>query len=285
MNTVDNSLPYHSINQKNYTKHSSEFEKLEQLTSYLVYRDIEFLLLKYLLKNRSKNQPIKILDIGCSVGTSIIHFSQVIQSHGFKTDITGIDLNEATLAKASARLPHVKFKQVAIEDSLEELGQFHLIICNFVLVEMPNKEMKVLLKKAQRLLQEDAIMVVTNPTIFAYCTEYKWYSLNNQFLNNQPGIPPCAKKPRGEFAEDQPVTLQIIDPQTQKEIVTFHDFLHTQASYDGAYCAAELSLLERHCPLGKLEDNIPWLTETKISRMQIDILKKKNTYIDLKLNE
>jgi len=272
LEVMKNTIKHHKLNQKNYSKNPSDFKKLEDLNSYLIYRDVSVLLEKHLFNRISVDHVIHILDIGCSVGTSIIHFSQKIKSFGFNIKVTGIDLNAVTLNTAAKRLPDVKFKQITIEDSLKDLGKFDLIICNFVLVEMSTIAMQKLLIKAQKLLHKKGIMVVSNPTTAIYRAENRWYGLNNQFITNRPSLPPKTGFTDWEFTEDQAVTLQIIDPITQKEIVTFHDFLHTEKSYDAAYNVSNLRLLDRHKPLGKLDDEIQWLDEKEKPRLMIDVV-------------
>lgn len=267
-NNIDN---YGKLNQESYVKQLHLLQKLEESSSYLIYRDIPMLLSKH-LRQRVSGHTLNILDIGCSIGTSILYFTEALKSYPYEFNITGIDINSEALAVARKRFPMVMFQQISDTHALDDLGQFDLIICHFVLVEMHSDDMLNLLQKTRQLLSPPGLMFMTNPTVDIYDPKNDWYGINNKFIVNAPLEIEAQSDSKIGYAENQTVTLQVIDPKTDTEIITFHDFIHSEQAYDDAYQKAGFSLLDRHFPLGLSTDKIPWLNECHKPRLRIDIL-------------
>lgn len=265
---------YQTLNQESYSKQLYLLKKLEESNSYLIYRDIPILLSKH-VPQRISNDQINILDIGCSIGTSLLYFTNALQTYDYKLNAMGIDINADALAIARERFPTATFQQISDTDSWDDLGPFDLIICHFVLVEMHSDQMLNLLKKARKLLSSHGLMFVTNPTLDIYYPENDWYGVNNKFVDNIPIKTEGDIKSSLEYRENQTVILQAIDPNTNTEIITFHDFIHSEHAYDTAYQNAGFNLLERYFPMGLSTDKIPWLSELHKPRLRIDILSCK----------
>jgi len=258
------------FNQVNYTKAADIHNKIDlNSTLYLAYRDIPDLLEKHLF-SQSKKESYKLLDFGCGVGLSTEIISKIVTNAGYKIDIVGIDISDENLKFARLRLPQAKFLKVDPNQPLQNLGNFDLIICNFVLVENKYKEMVKILKIIQPLLMYSGVLIITNCTSKVYQRSNRWYSLNNDFYENEP-IETEIKKSL-KFKNDQPVKLQFF---TKNGSFTFFDFFHSEKAYRDAYEISGLELSELHKPLGLKNDGIPWKSEMKYSPYKIHILTKK----------
>lgn len=269
--TVENE---HGIkNQKNYSKKAAQHDTLTlNSTLYLAYRDINELLSRHLYP-KIENNHIKMLDFGCGVGLSTEIISQQIQKNtSFEVFITGVDVNEENLHIARKKLPHADLRCISPKDKLSDLGKFDLIICNFVLVEMPSDEMHAVLTLLQSKLSERGVLIVTNPTARAYRLENTWYSFNNQFPENTP-TQKRDKSQKLKFVEDQPIKVEVFSSKNSEQSFTFYDFFHSGDAYRNAYHAAGLHLLETHKPIGKPEDNMEWEAEKEIPPYKVHILK------------
>ena len=260
------SFSHGKTNQSNYKASAHLHAKINiDSTLFLAYRDIVFLLEKHLF-HHNKKETYRVLDFGCGAGLSTHIISQRIEEAGFKVDITGVDISEENLKQAKTRLPDAQFIQITPNQSLSKLGEFDIIICNFVLVENKYKEMLNILRSLQPLLANDGVLIVTNPSSKVYKQANKWYSLNNDFPENKPlGF----RNGKIKFQDDQPIKLQFYTSTTS---FTFSDFFHSGAAYKEAYKEAGLTLAETYKPVGYHSDGIPWKSEKDFSPYKIHIL-------------
>lgn len=265
---------YDKLNQKNYTYSAAKHNVLNHLDStlYLAYRDIADLLSIYLYPKLGSNS-VRMLDYGCGAGLSTKIISESICS-SINVDVTGVDINEKNLEVAKNKLPNAKFFCVNTNDDLSSLGKFDLIVCNFVLVEMPEKEMLTLLPRLKSLLSKNGILIITNPTARSYRLENKWYTFNNQFSQNAPLIK-LEGEERMKFQEDQPIRVQVFATRKSTESFTFYDFFHSGKAYRNAYEMSGLKLLATHKPKGKVEDMIEWKDENEKPVYKIHLLSLK----------
>lgn len=259
-------------NQENYTNKASDHDTLSlNSTLYLAYRDVNELLNRHLYKN-IKNNNLRVLDFGCGVGLSTQIISQQIQKNSeYTLSITGVDINPENLKLAKQKLPDGKFILITPEKTLNALGQFDLIICNFVLVEMQFKEMLLTLTQLRSRLSEQGIILITNPTARAYRFENQWYTFNNQFEENKPKIK-LESHNKLKFQEDQEIKVQVFSSKESDQNFIFHDYFHSGSAYRKAYASASLQLLETYKPIGKPEDNIKWEAEQTTPPYKMHIL-------------
>lgn len=267
-------------NQKNYDNDAFTHNKLGlNSTLYLAYRDIPELLKKYLF-DKAQKKRYRVLDFGCGTGLSTERITKMINNAGYQTDIFGIDISEENIQFARQRLAKATFLKVNLGDSLKYLGEFDLIICNFVLVENQQNKMNAILKDIQSLLTDSGISIITNCTSKAYKTSNKWYTFNNKFEENYPSE---LSNNKLKFKEDQPIKVQVFSSYGSDISFTFYDFFHSGSAYRNAYKAVGLDLLETHKPIGKESDGIEWESEKKHSPYKIHILSKhKKTAIEMK---
>lgn len=260
-------------NQTNYHHDAATHHKLGlDSTLYLAYRDIPMLLQKHLF-NKMNKMSLRVLDYGCGAGLSTELITKMITNAGYQPDIFGVDINEKNIKFASDRLPSATFIKINPGDRLNNLGEFDLIICNFVLVENKEVLMSEILKTIQSLLNESGISIITNCTSKSYKKTNKWYTFNNDFEENTPTV---ALGNKTTFVEDQPIKVQIFASYGSNIHFTFFDFYHSGAAYRRAYLAAGLDLIETHKPHGNETDGIPWRDEINQSPYKIHVLSKQN---------
>lgn len=263
---------HRSANQKNYNKNANGHNNALDLNStlYLAYRDLPTLLDKHLFK-RTDKPTYRVLDFGCGTGFSSKQVKTICTKAGKKVEIIGVDISQANLDLACTTVPDATFIMIKPEDSLDFLAnenKIDLIICNFVLLEMPTAEMATLLKKLQALLSTTGMMIATNYTPHFYDHKYSWVAVNNNFSENLPRDPLT-----NELADDQPVKSQSINSKQKKGFI-FCDFFHPQQVYKSTYENAGLELMQNHQPLGKPTDAIKWKSEAKLSPISIHVLYK-----------
>lgn len=260
--------------EKNQWNYDNDAETHNQLglnsTLYLAYRDIPTLLHNHLFE-KVKSEKIRVLDFGCGAGLSTELITTIINDAGYQTEIYGIDISEENIKFARQRLDNATFLKITPGESLKQLGEFDLIICNFVLVENQQDKMNAILEDIQSLLSETGIAIITNCSSKAYKTSNKWYTFNNQFAENYPSQ---LNEQQLKFKEDQAIKVQVFASHGSDISFTFYDFFHSGAVYRNAYQAAGLELIETHKPIGKESDGIAWEAEKESSPYKIHVLSK-----------
>jgi 2-polyprenyl-3-methyl-5-hydroxy-6-metoxy-1,4-benzoquinol methylase len=261
-------------NQDNYSMDAAKHNTLGlNSTLYLAYRDIPVLLDKHLF-SKTKKKGYRVLDFGCGAGLSTELIAKMITDAGFESEIVGIDVSEENINFAKQRLSKGKFIKVNPGEALNSLGEFDLVICNFVLVENKQESMPEILKMVNSLLNETGVSLVTNCSSKAYKRSNKWYTFNNNFDEN---VPTEKVGEKTKFKEDQPIKVQVYAAFGSSDSFTFFDFFHSGAAYKKAYMEAGLNLLETHKPLGKKNtDGIKWEAEAQFSPYKIHILSKQS---------
>lgn len=259
-------------NQANYSKDAVSHSALGlDSTLFLAYRDIPDILKKHLFEKSVKPQ-YRVLDFGCGAGLSTKLFSTMMTDSDHQVEMTGIDISEENLEQARKALPGAKFIKINPSESLRHLGEFDLVICNFVLVEANEKLMGDILNHIQSLLSDDGIAIITNCASRAYKKSNKWYTFNNDFSENELTE---LKGDKLKFKEDQPIKVQVFAGFGSDLSFTFFDFFHSGAAYRKAYQHAGLQLLETHKPIGRDSDDIKWLAEKHGSPYKIHIITKQ----------
>lgn len=263
-------------NQINYANQSASHAKFGlRSTLYLAYRDSKELLTKHLFQ-RSLKTTYRLLDYGCGAGLSTSIYAQIIRDEGYGVEIIGADINDDNLHNARIKMPDETFVKVDHEQSIEYLGKFDLIICNFVLVEHPYASMLEIIKQLRPLLEESGVLITTNTTRQAYKSSNRWYSLNNNFVENMPHEPKGSKL---IISDDQTVSLAINDPEKKEQLFQFFDFFHSGRAYRRAYAESGLELIQTHKPVGTVKDYIPWLSEMEASPYKIHVLYPNRSYL------
>ncbi|MGQ3892592.1 class I SAM-dependent methyltransferase [Legionella sp. CNM-4043-24] len=258
-------------NQSNYNSDAETHSLLDlDATLYLAYRDLPQLLEEHLFFKTPK-EAYKILDFGCGAGLSTALIEKAVTRSGHKIDVFGVDINAENIKQAQKRLPHAVFSTITPGQKLDFCEEFDLVICNFVLVEVEQRDMAMILQTIQSVLSASGVAIITNCSKQAYLRSNKWYTFNNDFDENTPHIQMDGKE---KFAEDQPIKAQVFTSGSRETSFTFYDFFHSGASYRQTYLAAGLTLLQTHKPVGRDSDGIAWEAEKERSPYKIHVLGK-----------
>lgn len=262
---------YENLNQANYKLHALEHAKFNlQSTLFLAYRDVNILLKKHLV-DRAIKQKFRLLDYGCGTGLSTFVYAETLSQMGCEVEVFGVDISLENLSIARSNFPAGSFLHI---NSIEEMSfeePFDLIICNFVLLELPQNQLRQVLDKLNSVINQEGILVVTNASRQSYDSSNRWYTLNNNFLQNKPQNATSNKIENG-----QQVSLAVKDPISGIELFKFHDFYYSSKSYANAFKESGFTIKETYKPLGKSEDGIPWLSEKEVSPYKIHVLCPEN---------
>lgn len=272
---------YKALNQENYNKNASEHNKLSiDSTQYLVYQDFKKLFQQHSPLSTNASE-LRVLDFGCGSGLSTQTIFNLLQDLNLTPDITGIDINTQTIQQAKERVPNANFLTVQKEDNLDHLGKFDLIVCNFVLVELKEKDMKFVLEKINSLLSDTGIAMITNCASKTYRSGIQWATLNTDFEENKPTE---LRNGKLKITEDHPVKNQVFDSFKKNSTFTFFDFFHSGEAYRRCFESSGLSLMATHKPIARESKDIPWADELKHSPYKIHIVKRTSPNLTLKHN-
>ena len=104
-----------------------------------------------------------ILDVGCSVGISTEY---LLNSFGNLNSITGLDLSPYFISMANYRAETLKLPITYIHDNAEKTkldsNSYDLIVCNFILHEVPKDPTKNILNEMYRLLRPGGILAIVD---------------------------------------------------------------------------------------------------------------------------
>jgi SAM-dependent methyltransferase len=195
---------------------------------YLAYREVRRFFKKYVDGN-------DVLDYGSGTGISI----EFLQNQGFYT--SGVDINPNMLNTAKANLKGVNLELIQPYTLFAE-NKYDLIFSSFVLEEIPTIDKIILYFKAANIALKDTgvLIVVTGNTAIT----------RNDFLTRI--IKPC------------PLLLNSGDMYkmyVHEFNIEFNDYYWTVDDFKLALAEANFDVKEIHFPLGKKEDNIPWVGE------------------------
>ena len=110
----------------------------------------------------STKVPENILDVGCSVGIS----TEYLYKHFNKCKtINGLDLSPYFVALATYRakeekLPITYYHQNAEYPNIK--NKYDLIVCNFILHEVPREPTKQIIKEMYKLLNENGVLAIVD---------------------------------------------------------------------------------------------------------------------------
>ncbi len=131
----------------------SELEKtlldLDKVNRWLGGNKITLNGVQRLLKNRSFNRPLKIIDVGCGNGSILKQVAQWGRSNGIKMQLIGIDANSNAMSIAERNLsgfPEVSFEAMDVfSEAFKEL-EADIILCTLTLHHFSDSEIEQLMK-------------------------------------------------------------------------------------------------------------------------------------------
>ena len=214
-------------------------------TYYLAFRDLPAILATHVHGRRA-------LDFGCGAGRS----TRFLQRLGF--DAVGVDVSRDMLAQARARDPEGDYREVADGD-FDALGpvRFDLVLCAFPFDNIPTLERKVrLLVGLKGLLPDQGRIVnlVSSPEIY----RHEWASFTTR------AYPENARAQSGD-----PVRIVITDIPDPRPV---EDTLWSEEAYGDTYARAGLGVRATYRPLGRDDEPVRWVNETRVAPWTIHVL-------------
>lgn len=212
-------------------------------TYYLGYRDIPHFLEKY---TAGKNA----IDYGCGTGRS----TRFLNENGF--DVIGVDISKKMLQQAikfdkKSNYLHIKNARIPVfDDSCD------LVFSCFVLLTVPSKkELLAIFKEVHRSLREGGIFIAVTASEDLY--SHEWVSYNINYPQNK------------DLKSGDEAKIQLKDLG-----VNYINYYWTDRDYTELFKQAGLKLLEKHFPVGKLNEGFNWISETKHAPYVVYILQK-----------
>lgn len=111
-----------------------------------------------LIKEKTGDKPLRVLELGAGVGTATLDFSK---SLNFKS-YTVSDVSENYLEAAKKRLgdPRFTFVQTAAEALPFEDEQYDLVFSVYLFHELPSKVREEVLKESMRVLKKSGVLAI-----------------------------------------------------------------------------------------------------------------------------
>lgn len=141
----------------------------------------------YLQKNHLNFKPLKILDMGCTVGMSTLRYCEAFPD----AEVHAIDVGAPVLryahARAESRGARVHFSQQNAEHTNFEDGSFDLVVSTILAHETSTSAWQNILTECHRLLKPGGIMVHADLPQFADIDVYSQFLFGNETrYNNEP---------------------------------------------------------------------------------------------------
>lgn len=229
--------------------YADAYAQLEFPGTYLLaYRDLPHILEQHVPGRRA-------LDFGCGAGRS----TRFLRRLGFS--VVGADISGEMLHHARAADPDGDYRLVADGDlSALENDAFDLILCAFTFDNIPTREKKVaILGGLRQLLAAGGrlVSVVSSPEI--YTNEWVSFSTRDFVADN-------LRARSGDVVRIINTAIANARP--------VEDILCTGEAYGQIYAAADLAVVSIVQPLGRDEDGVPWVNETRIAPWTIYVLAR-----------
>jgi len=229
--------------------YASDYSRLEWTGTYhLIHRDLPGIL-------RSHVSGLRALDFGCGTGRS----TRLLRSLGY--DCLGVDIARSMIESAIRLDPDGTYRLLAHGD-LDRFGEegFDLVLACFPFDNTPAQEKERLLPILARLLNPGGkfVNVVSDPSIYLH----EWASFTTiDFLDEN------------KTARDGDEVL--ITTREFKSDKPARDIVCTAEAYRELYHRAGLELQNEYRPLGRPEDGVAYVSETKIAPWAIHVLAKR----------
>lgn len=114
---------------------------------------------KDLISRIDKDQPLRIIDIGCGPGNS----TRELQNKWPSAQITGLDSSPNMIEKAKKDLPDIEWIVGDAGGDLSYLGKFDIVFSNAAIQWIPNHER--LLNKLFSMLKDEGVLAIQIPNV------------------------------------------------------------------------------------------------------------------------
>ncbi len=216
-------------------------------TYELAYRDLPDVFSRHIQGKRA-------LDFGCGTGRS----TRFLKRYGFS--VTGIDVASEMLARARQLDPNGDYRLVP-DGHCELLGteKFDLILCAFPFDNVPNERKTSLFRGLLATLTNSGRIVVVASTPEIY--RHEWASFST------------SRFPENQRARDGDV-VRIINVSAG-DMRPVEDIMCSDQLYRAIFHSAGLAIIEKLNPLGREDDQIKWVTETRVAPWVIYVLNSR----------
>lgn len=141
----------------------------------------------YLKRNAPDFRPLRILDMGCTVGHSTLPYKELFPN----AEVWGIDVARPQVRYAHARAAglglEVNFAQMNAEETRFPDGHFDLIVSHILLHETSGKAMPKVFKECHRILAPGGMMIHADLPPFDLMDPFTQFILDNEtWYNNEP---------------------------------------------------------------------------------------------------
>lgn len=216
-------------------------------TYQLIYRDLPGIIKRHVTGHRA-------LDFGCGTGRS----ARLLRSYGFQ--VTGIDIAETMIRSARQLHPEGDYRLCSPGEFLDRPPDgFDLVLAAFPFDNIPADQKRGLFCALRNLMAPSGrlINIVSSPEIYLH----EWASFSTQFFleNKDAKTGEIVRIVTREFKSGKPA----------------EDILCTPDAYRAIYDECELGIVAEERPLGRDEDGVTWLSETKIAPWTIYVLARK----------
>lgn len=217
-------------------------------TYFLAYRDLPAILEQHVRGRRA-------LDFGCGAGRS----TRFLRQLGFS--VVGADISEEMLRHARAADPDGDYRLVADGDlSALQDGAFDLVLSVFTFDNIPTREKKMaILGGLRQLLAAGGrlVSVVSSPEIYTH----EWVSFSTRDF--------VADNLRARSGDVVRILNTAIADARPVE-----DILWTGEAYGQVYAGSDLAVVSIVQPLGKEDEGIAWVNETRLAPWTIYVLAR-----------
>ena len=159
-------------------------DKLEIINRLLGGNKVTIKGLKELLKNKSKNKIITIVDLGCGHGDILRDIAKFGRKNNYTFRLIGIDANIAAIAYAkelSCEYSELSFKAIDIFSEDFKKQSYDIVLCTLFLHHFKNNELISFLKMA---IERATIGVVVND-LHRHKLAYYLFKLIGFFIKNK----------------------------------------------------------------------------------------------------
>ena len=216
-------------------------------TYHLVRRDLPRIIEQHVTGHRA-------LDFGCGTGRS----TRLLRAQGFQ--VTGIDIAEAMIRSARQLDPDGDYRICSPEELVDRPpGGFDLVLTAFPFDNIPADQKKGLFGALRNLLAPNGrlINIVSSPEIY----RHEWVSFSTECFSEN------------EDAKSGDVVR--IMTREFKSGAPAEDILCPPEAYRALYDVCGLGIVAEERPLGREDDGIAWLTETRIAPWTFYVLAGK----------
>jgi SAM-dependent methyltransferase len=213
-------------------------------TYYLVLRDLPNLLREHVSGRLA-------LDFGCGTGRS----TRLLRACGF--DVVGVDVSTSMIEEARARDPGGDYRLIDDTGIGRSIGgAFDLVLAAFPFDNTPQAEKLRLLTSLRRVLAPGGrlVNVVSSPEIYVN----EWASFTTRDF------------PENRSAQDGGI-VRIVTTSFRHGRAC-EDVRCSDAAYRALYADAGLEVIADARPLGRPDDGVSWVSETRVAPWVIWVL-------------